>query len=240
MQTEQAQAPEDWRARVLSDPELVLEDRDLMRALISANERLMGGNVVDMRGIAMERLEDRLERLEDTHRSVIAAAYENLAGTNQIHRAILAMLDQPDFESFLQALSGEIASGLRVDRVRLVLEATAAEEAADGSPQVQSLQHVLCIAAPGFVSEYISGGRNLPARPVTLRPAGDEAERVFGEDESWIRSEALMPIDLGAGRLPALLVLGSEDAQQFRPSQGTDLLTFFAAVFERLMRRWLG
>ena len=53
----------------------------------------MGGNIVDIRGIAMERLEHRLDRLEDTHRSVIAAAYENLAGTNQIHRAILRMMD---------------------------------------------------------------------------------------------------------------------------------------------------
>jgi uncharacterized protein YigA (DUF484 family) len=94
--------PDDWRARVLEDPELILEDRDLMRALISANDRQMGGNIVDMRGIAMERLQNRLDRLEDTHRSVIAAAYENLAGTNQIHRAVLALLDQKDFTGFPQ------------------------------------------------------------------------------------------------------------------------------------------
>ncbi len=52
----------------------------------------MGHNVVDLRGIAMERLEERLDRLEDTHRSVIAAAYDNLAGTNSIHRAVLRLL----------------------------------------------------------------------------------------------------------------------------------------------------
>jgi uncharacterized protein YigA (DUF484 family) len=34
--------------------------------------------------------------------------------------------------------------------------------------------------------------------------------------------------------------MGSEDPHQFRPSHGTDLLTFFAGVFERQMRRWLG
>jgi hypothetical protein len=84
--TQKAEMLGDWRERVLKDPELILEDRDLMRVLISANDRLMGGNVVDMRGIAMERLESRLERLEDTHRSVIAAAYENLTGTNQEFR----------------------------------------------------------------------------------------------------------------------------------------------------------
>ena len=84
---------DELREKIIAQPEVILEDQDLMRALIAANERAMGGNIVDLRGIAMERLEARLDRLEDTHRSVIAAAYENLAGTNQIHRAILRMLD---------------------------------------------------------------------------------------------------------------------------------------------------
>jgi uncharacterized protein YigA (DUF484 family) len=33
--------------------------------------------------------------------------------------------------------------------------------------------------------------------------------------------------------------MGAEDPHQFRPTQGTDLLSFFAGVFERLMRGWL-
>lgn len=48
-----------------------------------------------------------------------------------------------------------------------------------------------------------------------------------------------MRLDFGKGRLPGLLVLGAEDPHQFRASQGTDLLGFFAGVFERTMRRWL-
>ena len=74
---------------------------DVMRALITANDRAMGGNIVDLRGVAMERLEARLQRLEETHRSVIAAAYENLAGMAQVHRAILAFLEPITFEGFL-------------------------------------------------------------------------------------------------------------------------------------------
>ena len=35
-----------------------------LTALIAANERAMGANIVDLRGIAMERLEARLDRLE--------------------------------------------------------------------------------------------------------------------------------------------------------------------------------
>ena len=55
----------------------------------------------------------------------------------------------------------------------------------------------------------------------------------------WIRSEACLKLDFGKGRLPGLLVMGAEDPHQFSPQQGTDLLMFFAGVFERAMRRWL-
>lgn len=228
---------DDWRDRILTDPDLVLDDRDLMRALIAANDRQMGGNIVDMRGIAMERLENRLDRLEDTHRSVIAAAYENLAGTNQVHRAVLTLLDQRDFADFLRALGSDVAATLRVDRIRLVLESPEATETS--APQVQKLEDVLTIVAPGFVDAYVTGGRAVPHRQVTLRQVGDGSERIFGDAAQWIKSEAVMSLDLGEGRLPGLLVIGAEDPHQFRPSQGTDLLAFFTNVFEKLMKRWL-
>ena len=100
---------EDLREKIISQPSVILDDRDVMKALIEANETSLGSNIVDLRGLAMERLETRLDRLEDTHRSVIAAAYENLAGTNQMHRAILRLLEPTDFEDFLTVInnSGE-------------------------------------------------------------------------------------------------------------------------------------
>ena len=45
------------REKIIADPEVLLEDQDIMRALVAANEKSMGGNIVDLRGIAMERLE---------------------------------------------------------------------------------------------------------------------------------------------------------------------------------------
>lgn len=226
---------QDIRDRILAAPEAVLEDRDVMRALIEANERAMGSNIVDLRGIAMERLETRLDRLEDTHRSVIAAAYENLAGTNQVHRAILQMLDPLSFEDFLRSLAGDVAQTLRVDCVRLVLESV--QDAED--PALRRLGEVLYVAEPGFVAEYLSGGRNVPLRPVTLRQVLPQSDALYGDRAGWIRSEALMRLDFGRGRLPGMLVMGAEDPHQFKPTQGTDLLAFFAGVFERTMRRWL-
>jgi len=226
---------QDMRDRIIAAPETILEDRDVMRALIAANERAMGSNIVDLRGIAMERLESRLDRLEDTHRSVIAAAYENLAGTNQVHRALLQLLDPLSFEDFLRSLGGEVAQTLRVDCIRLVLESV--QQAED--PALRRLGDVLYVAEPGFIADYVSGGRNVSLRPVTLRQVVPQSDAIYGEKAGWIRSEALMRLDFGKGRLPGMLVMGAEDPHQFKPTQGTDLLAFFAGVFERTMRRWL-
>ncbi|WP_415403855.1 DUF484 family protein [Tateyamaria sp. SN3-11] len=224
------------REAIITRPDVILDDKDLMHALIAANERAMGGNIVDLRGLAMERLEARLDRLEDTHRSVIAAAYENLAGTNQVHRAILRMLDPLEFEPFLRDLGGEVAEILRVDTVKLVLESVQN----DSNPAVQRLGDVLNVAEPGFIDDYLTQGRGGTVRQVTLRQVQDADEEVYGDDGNWIRSEACLKLDFGDGRLPGLLVMGAEDPHMFGPQQGTDLLAFFTGVFERAMRRWLG
>lgn len=226
---------DDLRERLIETPEMILEDRDLMRALIAANERAMGANIVDLRGIAMERLEARLDRLEDTHRSVIAAAYENLAGTNQIHRAVLKMLEPARFEDFLTNMGTEVAGILRVEAVRLVLETHDETTGAD-DPAVRRLGTVLSVTPVGFVDRYMEGPGG---RAVILRRTGPEADALYGPAAEVVRSEAAMRLDLGPGRLPGMLALGSSDGHQFRANQGTDLLAFFAGAFERAMRRWL-
>lgn len=223
------------RAKIIAEPAAILDDRDLMHALIAANDREIGANVVDLRGIAMERLEARLDRLEDTHRSVIAAAYENLAGTNQVHRAILRMLDPMDFEAFLSDLDGEVADTLGVDHMHLVLETVQT----DDDPTVGKLGTVLKVVRPGFCNEYADGGRGAPPRQVTLRQVQSGSLAVYGEMAQYVRSEACLRLNFGRGRLPGMLVMGAEDPHQFTPQHGTDLLGFFAGVFERTMRRWL-
>lgn len=232
--TEQRDLAETIRAKILSEPDVILGDADLMQALISATEAQRGGNVVDLRGVAMDRLEARLTRLEDTHQSVIAAAYDNLAGTNQIHRAVLSLLEPVDFEAFLKRLSGDVADILRVGRIRLVLESH--DDADD--PALASVADVLSVAEPGFVDEYITLGRDMSPRQVTLRGISIRDGGIYGAD--WVRSEALIRLNFGKGRLPGLLAFASDDPDQFQSTQGTELLVFLGGVFERAMRRWLG
>lgn len=226
---------ETLRDAIIAKPDAVLEDPAVMNALIAANDQAMGSNIIDLRGIAMDRLETRLDRLENTHRSVIAAAYENIAGTSLVHRAILRMMESADFETFLRDLGGEVAETLRVDAIHLVLESAQLTQ----DPTIGQLDSVLRMVEPGFTETYCDDPQGRAPKPVLLRqiPQGDV--RVYGRAASWVRSEACLRLDFGAGRLPGLLVMGAEDTHRFAPQQGIDLLTFFAGVFERTMRHWL-
>jgi uncharacterized protein YigA (DUF484 family) len=223
------------RDAILTQPRAILDDRDLMRALIDADDRALGANVVDIRGIAIQRLEARLGRLEDTHRSVIAAAYENLVGTTQVHRAVLRLLEPTEFEGVLRVLGRDVADILRVERIKLVLES----HRDDFGPLMRKLGGVLQVAEPGFVDDYLTQGKGGESRRVVLRTLGLDEGGLYGRDAGRIASEAAIRVDLGAGRLPGLLALGATDPQQFAPSQGTDLLEFLGGAFERAMRRWL-
>lgn len=223
------------REKLIAEPEVILNDPDLMRALVAANDAKMGSNIIDLRGVAMDRLEARLDRMEETHRTVIAAAYTNQAGTNQIHRAILRMLAPAEFEGFLRDLDGEVASILGVDTVRLVLETNQNEM----DPGLKHLGDVLNAAEPGFVEAYLTLGKRSAFRPVTLRQVQPDSNSIYGKAGEQIRSEAVLMLNFGDSHLPGMLVMGAKDPHHFEPNQGTDLLVFFAGVFERAMRRWL-
>ncbi len=233
--TPRPEAADNLRSRIIADPALILDDKDVMRTLVAASERGMGENIVDLRGLAMERLETRLDRLEETHRAVIAAAYENLSGTNQIHRAILRMLDPDQFEDFLRNLGHDVAQILNVDAIKLVLESPDAGP----DPALERISDVLCVVKPGFIERYMSSERGPTTRQVVLRQAIPETDVLYGVKTPDLRSEACMRLDLGKHRMGGMLVMGSDNPHMFKPGQGTDLLSFFAGIFERSMRRWL-
>ena len=230
---------DDWRDRVLADPELILEDRDLMRALTAANDRQMGVNLIDMRGIAMERLENRLDNLENTHRSVIAVAHDNLVGTNQVHRAALSVLAQPDLASFLNVIDTEIARTLQVDHIQVVIErATSNRSAAiDLHPNTPMKG-----AAPRTMNAYLAKDRRTaPQMPILRQALGNKNKsqaRIFGKLWDNIRSESILSLNLAPPRHPRAL-LGSTNPRQFRPGDGTELLVFFANVCALSLQRWL-
>ncbi len=218
------------REKIIAQPEFVTQDPDIMRALVDAYDQTLGDNVVDVRGVAMRGLEERISRIEDTHRTVIAAAYDNHASTSQIHRAVLRLLDCTTLTDFMTTISTDVAAILQIDTVRIILEMVAND---DHPPHRDGL----ILADPGVVAAYLTGRPNHPQRQVTLRQMDQGPSEVYGTQGEVIRSEACLLLEFGQSHLPGLLVLGSENPQKFNAQQGTDLLVFFAHVVENCLRR---
>lgn len=216
------------RAAILERPEVVLDDAEVMVTLLRSGGR-ENGSVVDLRGALVERLQSKLGSLEETHRSVLAAAYENVAGTLAVQRAVLSLLERQDFASFISALEADLSRELSVDAAVLVLEEKIPTEGLGTAPGIAAL-------APGGIALYRGDVEGTTPREVELRACAPGSP-VFPGD---ITSEALLRLDLGEGRRRAMLALGAQDPARFSPDQGTDLLRFFAEVFERVLRRWIG
>lgn len=216
------------RSLIVADPELVLGDDQVMQRLVG--ETVGGRKITDLRDRLVARLESRLERLVDTHRTVIAAAYENVEGTRQVHRAVLALVEPPDLSSFLYRLTHEVPDRLGIEEARLCFEGDVGETAlADGDGRVLALPD-------GTIDAYLMLDGAPRPRSVVLREAGSEAELIFGEANP-VQSEALMRLDLGGA--VALFALGSADPRKFDAGHGTDLLAFLAGVVERLLAQRL-
>ncbi len=225
------------RSLILAEPELVLGDDQVMRRLIGASDTgaADGRRVIDLRDRLVERLETRLTRLVHTNRSVIAAAYETVAGTGQLHRAVLELIAAPDLATFLQMLTVETPFLVGVEEARLCLEAEV-EQVRPADELGKGLEGRVLAVPEGTVEAYLALAGEVSPGGVVLRPAGEEAELIFGYP-TRIRSEACLRLDVG-GTL-GLVVFGASDPDRFGADQGTDLLQFFAGVAERLLLRHL-
>ena len=226
------------RQKILEDPGMVLDDQDVVRALIGANSAIRGRNIVDLRAVLIDRLEDQLGELEDTHRDVVAAAYENLAGTHQIHRALLSVLAPQDFGGFLQAVSEDVPRIMALDAVKLCFEGDTVMAGQAMGPKGE-LRHTILGLPRGGVAAYCGEAEDANSNPVKLRPTTRAGSLIYRDGASTIMSEAILKLDLGPGNLPGILVFGSRDVRRFHGEQGTDLLQFFAAAFSAVMQRWL-
>lgn len=216
------------RSLILADPELVLSDDQVMRALIRATGPL-DRNVVDLRDKLVERLEKRLTKLVHANRSVIAAAYENVASTQQVHRAALMLLDTATLDEFLHRLTHDIPHVVSIDSVRLCLEADVDDVQPARALGAELAERVIALPE-GMVDTYITLHPDSRSGRIVLRQATEEAELIFGRES--VASEALLRLDLDGAT--GLLALGSRDPERFTPEQGTDLLEFFAEVIARV------
>ena len=227
------------KRQIIEDPRYVLEDRDVLQALIAANPGFEGRNIVDLRAVLVDRLEESLDQLEDTHRDVVEAAYENLSGTNQIHRAVLSIIGPQEFASFLSMLAVDLPAIMGADGLHLCIEGHGTMAGKMLGPE-GDLRHTVIGLPAGGVAAYCGVSTARRGDMVILRPVTRASSLVYGSKAQAMRSEAIIRLDLGPGRLAGMLAVGSFEADRFNADKGTDLLKFLGRVMETTLRRWLG
>lgn len=222
------------RSLIMADPEVVLGDERVMRLLIGEPTE-PGRRIVDLRDRLVERLETRLRRVVHANRSMIAAAYENVAGTQALHRAVVALIDATSIGAFLRCLTEEVPDLIGVEDARLCLEAEVDATRPASGFAAGSGARVLAVPE-GAVDAYMTLGPDPASERAVLREAAVEAEAMFGMGTP-VRSEALVRLDIDGAT--GLMVFGSSDIDRFGPDQGTDLLRFFGETVERLLAQRL-
>ena len=225
------------REEILANAHEILNDETLLRALIKASDKNLGNKIVDLRSVAMKKMDGELKKLKRSNQQVIATAYENLVGMNQVHQVVLKSLEQNNFDEFITNLNTEVCDILRVDCIRLGLEThSSLQNAKKYDPKFSEL---LDLYPVNFVNTYLSQGENNSTDEVVLRPTPKGSEQLYGKLSKNLKSEGCIKLKIGNEKIIGILALASKEREKFTAQQGVELLKFMGSVFERRISHWL-
>jgi len=186
-----------------------------------------GEGVVDLRQYIVEHLRAELTGLAAARDALVVTGRNNLSAQARVHKAILALLAAKNFEHFIETLTTDLAVILDLDVVTIGVEQNGPDSARVQTAGVFRLEQ-------GTVDRLIG-----PDQTIALRAAVEGDPAVFGPGAGLIASDALLRLSISGTTPTALLALGSRQADQFHPGQGTDLLAFLVRVVESCIRGWL-
>lgn len=209
-------------------PDFLQAHPDLFDVLALPAEH-QGRNVVDLRQAMMGRLQEELQRLRDHRGQLLTNARANQSAQAQTHRAVLAMLEAPNFEHLIHIVTRDLPQILQVDAVTLCVEVNGPDSLGEpATPGVRRLER-------GAVDALLGEGQDL-----LLTDSAPETRDVFGAAADLVRSQALVRLQTSRSAPAGLLAVGSRERTRFHAGQGTELLSFLAGTLERLIRAWLG
>ena len=225
------------REEILAKAHEILNDETLLRALIEASDKNLGNKIVDLRSVAMRKMDGELKKLKRSNQQVIATAYENLVGMKQVHQVVLKSLEQNNFDEFITNLDTEACNILRVDCIKIGLETHSSLQ--NNEKYDSKLSKLLDLYPVNFVDTYISQGEINNTDDVILRPTPKGSEQLYGKVSKNLKSEGCIKLRIGNKKIIGILALASKEREKFTAQQGVELLKFMGSVFERRISHWL-
>ena len=233
------------RTLIREEPNIVLDDPELMRDLAQQAKGSLGDNVIDLRGAALKVLEQRRIGLEVANRAITEDSQRNFASLQRVHRAIVSLLNCQSIDEWCTTIRDTVKDILQIDCLLVFVESPFPNL----KPNEQFGPIKFC--HKGFVCDYCGGQSVYQSGRLILRSCPNISSDIYpGFQKSPILSEALLPLSLRLARHAngqqdishgddfALMLLGSGDSEMFQPQLGSELLTFFRDVVECSLRRW--
>ncbi len=185
-----------------------------------------GKKIKDFQSYMIERLKSDKDDALKTTKEVVSTVRNNMNNQARIHRAILKLLEANSFETFVQAITMDIAAILDVDITVLLVESNGTD-----IPHIHT--NGVRVVPQGTIDHWLN------KKTALLESDIQGVEAVFGGGATLVRSQALVRVDISMDTPPALLAFGSRDPFLFEDGQATEQINFLARVTERLFRLWL-
>lgn len=215
-----AKADGDWeavRAFLLRNPDLIREDADLLAEL---SLRAAASNVIDFIPPTIAKLEADRDRAVAARKELEEVAEANFAIQSQAQGAVLQLLGARNHSDLARRVD---------DMARQCFGLVGGVVALEGMERVPVGWTEL---TPGGVEDLLDGRREFRLGQIA------QADILFGERRSEVRSTALIRLELWAPARQGLLAFGSDDPDGFFRGMATELIDFLGRVVERTAERW--
>lgn len=208
-------------------PNFLNDHPDLIEALTPPASR-SGRRVLDMQYFMVARLQQVVRDLKVREADLLANTRHGRFITSRVHAAVLALCEPHALDNMMEIISNDLPTLLEIDVVVIGVES---EDQRRPGP-LQSTPGVYLLSAGGV--ERVLGNKD-----IVVKAMSESESALFGGAATLVKSAVLLRLRLGRPGRPAVLALGSRDADRFQPGQSTEMLTFLAETLGRRMREWL-
>lgn len=217
--------PGDVRAYLLDHPDFLADNDDILGALVPPSCVRGVDKVEDFQRYMLARLQDHFLAIKGEHDDLLDLMQEQMQRQNRLSSAVLNLMDAPDFQSFLQAASDDLALQMDHEASALFLEAPHGVES--------GVYGALTLVPVGFIESRMGG------REIILEEKKNAEPALYGDNDVAVRSHALIRLSISNLLPPAMLALGHADPFYYATGLATEQIEFLGAVIERCFHKWL-
>ena len=206
------------------NPQVLLNNSDLLAAIAPDTRFETDTVVVDMQRFVVDRLRRQVDDLKASSDRLVSTTRSNMSLVERSMECALALIYARDFEELSQILHDDLPVHLGVDAISIAFESESIP--VEGGNIVRALPI-------GGVDAVV--GTETSTR---IRSDVEGEDMIYGSAAGLVRSDALVALPEGEGLPVGLFAVGCRNPGHFEDGQGTELITFLGHVTRYAVGRW--